>query len=28
LNLAVTKRFITGICDVQNVDVPVARKIF
>lgn len=28
LNLSVTKRFITGICDVQNVDIPVARKIF
>ena len=28
LNLSVTKRFINGICDMQNVDVPYARKIF
>lgn len=28
LTLSVTKRFITGICNMQNVDVPNARKIF
>ncbi len=28
LNLSVTKRFIMGICDVQNVAMPDARKIF
>ena len=28
LNLNVTKRFINTICDIQNVDIPNARKIF
>ena len=28
LNLSVTRRFIDGICDMQNVDIPNARKIF
>lgn len=28
LNLDVTKRFINAVCEMQNVDVPVARKIF
>ncbi|MBO7645229.1 MAG: DNA repair protein RecO [Alphaproteobacteria bacterium] len=28
LTLLVTKRFLTGICDAQNVSLPNARKIF
>ena len=28
MNLNITKRFISGICTAQGVDVPVARKIF
>nr|MBQ0091261.1 DNA repair protein RecO [Candidatus Enterousia merdequi] len=28
VNLDITKRFISGICDVQNVDMPLFRKIF
>ena len=28
LSLSITKRFIVGICNMQNVDVPTARKIF
>ncbi len=28
LNLNVTKRFINAVCEMQNVDVPLARKIF
>ena len=28
INLNITKRFISGICDAQGVEVPIARKIF
>ena len=28
LNLAVTKRFVNAVCEAQNVDIPMARKIF
>lgn len=28
VNLNITKRFISGICTAQGVDIPVARKIF
>ena len=28
INLNITKRFISGICAAQGVDVPVSRKIF
>ena len=28
LNLNITKRFISGICNAQGVEIPIARKIF
>jgi len=28
LNLNITKRFISGICAAQGVDIPLARKVF
>lgn len=28
LNLNITKRFVSGICNAQGVEIPIARKIF
>ena len=28
LNLSVTKRFVNAVCEAQNVEIPMARKIF
>jgi DNA repair protein RecO (recombination protein O) len=28
LNLNITKRFVSGICNAQGVDIPTARKMF
>ena len=28
INLNITKRFVSGICNAQGVEIPLARKIF